>query len=95
MFEFVFPQVCDDQYKVALVGTLYMVGLFFGSLLGSYPADRLGRKPMIFAFVFVAGAANLVSFFFLKKMMFYFSQNFNLNPRTKIFYFFLLFYICF
>ncbi len=37
-----------------------MVGLFFGSLLGSYPADRLGRKPMIFAFVFVAGAANLV-----------------------------------
>ena len=32
--------VCEDQYKVALVGTAYMVGLLIGSLLGSAPADK-------------------------------------------------------
>ncbi len=56
-------QVCEEQYKVALVGTFYMVGLLFGSFLGSYPADRFGRKAMIFFFVILGGAANLIGGF--------------------------------
>ena len=42
-----FNLVCDQQYKVALVATIYMVAL----LLFSYPwgllADRIGRKPTL------------------------------------------------
>ena len=38
----------------------YMVGLFFGSLLSSYPADRFGRKIMLFVFVIIAGGFNLI-----------------------------------
>ncbi len=36
--------VCEERYKVALVGTFYMLGLLFGSLIGSYPADRFRIK---------------------------------------------------
>lgn len=40
-----------------------MIGLFIGSLLGSYPADIFGRKPLIFGFILLGGGANLVNGF--------------------------------
>ena len=46
-----FKLVCDEQYKVALCGTFYMIGLWFGALLGSKPADYFGRKPLLFIFL--------------------------------------------
>ena len=46
--------------KVALSGTLYFVGLLIGSLIGGYPADYFGRKPVLFFFVFIGGFSTLI-----------------------------------
>ena len=55
--------MCEDQYKVALVGTAYMGGLLIGSFLSSYPSDKFGRKVMLFVFIVFAGVANFVGAF--------------------------------
>ena len=54
-----FNLVCDEQYKVALCGTFYMIGLWFGALLGSKPSDYFGRKPLLFFFLILGGLANI------------------------------------
>eukprot|EP00095_Tigriopus_kingsejongensis_P008577 snap_masked-scaffold167_size293163-processed-gene-1.4 protein:Tk08577 transcript:snap_masked-scaffold167_size293163-processed-gene-1.4-mRNA-1 annotation:"hypothetical protein DAPPUDRAFT_64502" len=55
--------ICRDQYKVALLGTAYMVGLFLGSFLSSTPADTWGRKPMIFILIAFGGFGDLIGGF--------------------------------
>ena len=50
-----FKLVCDEQYKIALSGTFYMIGLLVGSFVGGPPADQLGRKPVLFFFLICAG----------------------------------------
>lgn len=54
-----FNLVCDEQYKVALCGTFYMVGLLIGAFLGSKPADYFGRKPVLFLFLILGGLSNI------------------------------------
>ena len=39
-----FGLICDHEFMVALVGSIYMAGLFFGSYLFGMLSDRLGRK---------------------------------------------------
>ena len=46
--------------QVALSGTLYFVGLLIGALIGGYPADKFGRKPVLFFFIFIGGFSTLV-----------------------------------
>eukprot|EP00094_Tigriopus_californicus_P009269 TCALIF_08937-PA protein Name:"Similar to Orct Organic cation transporter protein (Drosophila melanogaster)" AED:0.07 eAED:0.07 QI:0/0.6/0.33/0.83/1/1/6/6/587 len=55
--------ICDDQYKVALIGTAYMVGLFLGSFLSSTPADKFGRKTMILVLIAIGGVGDLIGGF--------------------------------
>ena len=50
-----FNLVCDEQYKIALSGTFYMIGLLIGSFIGGPPADKFGRKPILFFFLICAG----------------------------------------
>lgn len=50
-----FKLVCDEQYKIALSGTFYMIGLLVGSFVGGPPADQLGRKPVLFFLLICAG----------------------------------------
>ena len=51
-----FKLVCDEQYKIALSGTFYMIGLLVGSFVGGPPADKFGRKPVLFFFLICAGS---------------------------------------
>lgn len=46
--------------QVALSGTLYFVGLLIGALIAGYPADKIGRKPVLFFFIFTGGMSTLV-----------------------------------
>lgn len=39
-----FGLICDHEFMVALVGSIYMAGLFFGSYLFGMLSDKLGRK---------------------------------------------------
>ena len=39
---------------------MYFVGLLIGSLIGGYPADKLGRKPVLFFFILVGGFSTLI-----------------------------------
>ena len=39
-----FNLVCDDQFKIALVGSIYMIGLLFSSFFAGTLADKFGRK---------------------------------------------------
>ena len=45
---------------MALSGTLYFVGLLIGALIAGYPADKIGRKPVLFFFIFTGGMSTLV-----------------------------------
>ena len=46
--------------QVALSGTLYFVGLLIGALIAGYPADKIGRKPVLFFFIAIGGFSTLV-----------------------------------
>ena len=50
-----FNLVCDQQYKIALSGTFYMIGLLIGSFIGGLPSDAFGRKPVLFFFLICGG----------------------------------------
>ena len=52
-----FSLVCGEQYKIALSGTFYMIGLLIGSFVGGPPADHWGRKPILFFFLITGGKA--------------------------------------
>lgn len=43
-----FDLVCDQGYLVALIGSIYMSGLLFGSVFLGRLADMIGRKPALF-----------------------------------------------
>ncbi|XP_042869069.1 organic cation transporter-like protein [Penaeus japonicus] len=53
-----FELVCGWEYLRALYTSIYMFGVFFGSPLNGFLADKYGRKPLVLvgalAFVFVA-----------------------------------------
>ena len=55
--------VCDQQYKVALVGTIYMCGLFLGSFLFGTLGDKIGRKLTLMCAIVLASTASLVGAF--------------------------------
>jgi MFS family permease len=42
-----FDLVCAHKTRVSFLGTIYMVGLFLGSLAGGFVNDRLGRKKAL------------------------------------------------
>ena len=39
-----FDLVCSQNTFVSFLGTVYMMGLFFGSFLGGFFNDKFGRK---------------------------------------------------
>ena len=39
-----FDLVCDQSWKKGFIGTIYMIGLFFGSYIIGYAGDKIGRK---------------------------------------------------
>lgn len=51
--------VCDVQYQVALVGSIYMCGLLFGSFIFGRASDKLGRRPALAAAVLTSVTAGL------------------------------------
>ena len=44
-----------------LIGGIFELGQIFGSIFFGPISDVIGRKPIIFAFVLIAGLANMVS----------------------------------
>ncbi len=55
--------VCDEQYKVALVGSIYMLGLFFGSFLFGFLADKIGRKKTLMISILTGNCGSLAGAF--------------------------------
>ncbi len=52
--------VCDSQWQEQLLGTLMMLGLLVGSVLGGWLSDRIGRKRTLLIAVLVMGPSILV-----------------------------------
>ena len=55
--------VCKDQYKVALVGTIYMAGLFCGSFFWGIIGDMIGRKVTLMYAIITASLFSLLGAF--------------------------------
>merc|ERR1711860_363081 len=58
-----FGLICDDQYKVALVGSIYMAGLFCGSYPFGYISDRFGRRKGTMIAVLTGATFQLIGAF--------------------------------
>ena len=43
-----FDLICDNEYKKSFLGTVLIMGLLFGSLLGGFIGDKFGRKTANF-----------------------------------------------
>lgn len=52
--------VCSEQYKVALVGSIYMFGLFFGSFIFGSLGDKIGRRKTL-ALAVITGCTGSLS----------------------------------
>ncbi len=55
--------ICDKQFQVALVGSIYMSGLFFGSALFGTLGDKYGRKISLMVAIFIGTVASLAGAF--------------------------------
>ena len=55
--------VCKDQYKVALVGTIYMAGLFCGSIIWGTIGDKFGRKISLMGAIITGSLFSLLGTF--------------------------------
>lgn len=55
--------ICSDQFLVALVGSIYMSGLFFGSFIFGTLGDKIGRKLTLMVAILVASGGNLAGAF--------------------------------
>ena len=55
--------VCGDSYKVALVISMYMLGLMIGSFLCGRMADKFGRKFTLFFAILCSSAGSLIGSF--------------------------------
>ncbi len=55
------PALRLGQNQIGLAGSMAMVGLVFGALLGGWAADRIGRKPVLIASVAWFGVFSLVT----------------------------------
>ena len=51
--------VCDDQWKVGMVSSLYMVGLMIGSFVVGFLADQYGRKPILLLLLLLSFSSTL------------------------------------
>lgn len=52
--------VCDRKYLRRMLGTLMMLGLLLGSVLGGWLSDKIGRKKTLLIAVLVMGPSILV-----------------------------------
>ena len=55
--------VCEDQYKVALIGTIYMAGFFCGSFIWGNIGDKFGRKITLMYSIIIASIFSLIGAF--------------------------------
>ncbi|XP_076805670.1 solute carrier family 22 member 16-like [Clavelina lepadiformis] len=51
--------VCDKKIKISIATSLYMAGMWLGSIFFGYISDRFGRKPSMIAAVIGGMAASL------------------------------------
>ena len=52
-----------NSFQVALVGSIYMAGLFFGSIIFGYLGDLVGRKWALMLSILCASAGSLAGAF--------------------------------
>ena len=56
--------VCDNQFQVALIGTIYMLGLFCGSFIWGTLGDIIGRKLTLMLAITTGSLFSLIGAFF-------------------------------
>lgn len=62
--------VCDSDYKVNFIGTIMMVGLLVGSILGGPLSDRVGRKRTLTAALCLMGPLVIIEGFVVNYIAF-------------------------
>ena len=55
--------ICDKQYMVALIASIYMAGNFFGSFIFGYMGDQIGRKLTLMIAILTASGGSLAGAF--------------------------------
>ena len=55
--------VCDQQYKVSLVISMFMIGLMVGSILWGWMADKFGRKNTLMFSIILSSSGSLLGSF--------------------------------
>ena len=65
-----FNLVCKDNFKVALVGTIYMVGILIGSFFMGRFSDIFGRRKAILAGISIGAISQLIGGFSTSYEMF-------------------------
>jgi len=58
-----FNLVCPENYKVALVGSIYMAGLMIGSSTAGFISDAFGRRKALLFCILVSSTGSLVGTF--------------------------------
>ena len=69
-----FKLYCDEEFKVALAGSAFMVGVFIGSFFFGAIADKFGRKKTVLMSMLVCGGAQLAGSFLPEYWSFITSQ---------------------
>ncbi|XP_047463097.1 solute carrier family 22 member 4-like isoform X2 [Mugil cephalus] len=65
-----FDLVCSQQWKRPFTSTIYFVGVLFGSFFSGQLSDRYGRKPVLFATIFVQTLFSFIQVFSVSWIMF-------------------------